>query len=438
MMAGEIYLSNLSGQFDYQQILDKYKQLKFQQISLIQEKEDRILQQKSAFKSYVSLLEDFKSGYEKLVDPELFDQKKISVSNEAAVTVSLNNPTAVNPTKLQFNVTRLASNDVWLSRSGVANRNDAVASTDGTLTISVSGNDYAVDYTSTDTIYDVAAKINQTTDEVNASVFFDGSNYRLILSSKNTGTDSAVTLSDSGDLLDNLELGSDYADSHVQVAGNAQIEVYGEVVESQTNTFSNLIQGVDVTVHEVTSEPVTVDIQNDNDAVKKALEDFLSKYNSLIDYEKEQTGQGGALSGDFTLHSVRSSIFNAMTPLMDKLLIRVDHTNGHVSLDSSRFDELIKTDKESLKQAFADVKAQLEPYLDALFEPSGIIDQKEKNYDRKIDRYEETIRATAQRLDREMENLKRQFIHLDGILAQLNDVKTRIAALLPKQNSTQS
>ena len=41
-MAGEIFLSNLSGQFDYQQILQKFQQLKFQQVSLLQDQEESI------------------------------------------------------------------------------------------------------------------------------------------------------------------------------------------------------------------------------------------------------------------------------------------------------------------------------------------------------------------------------------------------------------
>jgi len=434
-MAGEIYLSNLSGRFDYQQILQKYQQLKFQQVDIIQKKEQKIQQEKAAFKSFADKLEDFKKKFENFTDPKLFDQKSVTVSNEDIASVSVTDGSKVNPTKLSFTVTQLAKNDVWLSKSGVADRSSAVASSDGTLTLSYKGNDYNIDYTSSDTIDDIAQKINQNVDDINASVFFDGTNYRLILSGKDTGTDSAITLSDSGDLLDNLQLGSSYSDSHVQSAQNAIIDIYGQQVESQSNTFHNVIDGVDIIVKAKSSDPVKVDIQNDDDALKKSLEDLFSSYNSLVDFIKEKTGKNGELSGDFSLQSIRSAIFNGLTPLMDKNLISVDHTNGHISLKSDSFDMLVKNDREALQQTIDTLKTSLQPYIDSLFDPYGVITQKEKNYDRQIQRYEDRIDATIKRIDQESENLKRQFIHLDSILAQLNDVKTRIAAILPKEKT---
>jgi len=433
-MAGDIYLSNLSGQFDYQQILQKYQELKFQQISLIQQKEERVLQQQAAFKTYADLLKSVRDGFEKVADLSLLDAKTVSVSDESVASVSITDGAKVAPANLEFTVTSLAANDVWLSQKGVENSDDGVTSGDGTLTITINGEDIDVDYTSSDSIKDIAAKINGATDKINASVFYDGNGYRLILSSKESGTDNAITLSDSGDLLDTLELGSDYADSHVQEAANAKIEIYGQSVESQSNTFSNVLDGIDITIHQSSETPVRVSIDDDPQTLKQNLEEFFSAYNSLVDYAKEVSGKDGPLSGDYTLHSIRSAIFQRLTPLMDRLLVRVDHTTGHISLDGARFEELFRTDKEALKTTIDDLKSQLDPYFDALFDIDGVVRQKQKSYQRVIDSYEESIRSTAQRVDKEIEILRKQFIHLDSLLAQLKDVQTRVSALLnPKQ-----
>ena len=432
-MAGEIYLSNLSGQFDYQAILDKYEQLKLEQINLIQSKELKVQQAKSAFKSYASMLEDFKNSFEAIADGAFFDQKKITLSNEQIASVSVVNDSAVEPTQLDFTVTALAKNDVWLSQEGVASTSDSVATTDGTLTIQVGEASVDIDYTADDSLSTIAQKINDADAGVTASIFFDGSNYRLLVSSQNSGTESAISFSDSGDLLDNLALGDDYTDSHVQTAQNATIDIYGTTVESQNNSFENVIDGVNITVYETSSEPVHISIEQDKDAIAQKIEDLFSLYNSLVDYEKEKSGQDGELSGDFTMHSIRSKIFNTFTPFMEQGLISVDHTNGHVSLDRSKLDSLIDSDPDALKNMISDVNDDLTPYLDYLFDTDGLVNTKEKNYDRQIQKYEDNIYSTAKRLNLEMERLKKQFIHLDGLMAQLNDVKLRVASLLPAE-----
>ncbi len=430
-MAGEIYLSNLSGQFDYQAILDKYEQLKLEQVNLIQSKELKVQQAKSAFKSYASMLEEFKNSFEAIADGTFFDQKKITVSNEQIASVSVVDDTAVEPTQLDFTVTSLAKNDVWLSQAGVASTSDTVATTDGTLTIQVGDTSVDVNYTADDTLSTIAQKINDSDAGVTASVFFDGTNYRLLVSSQNSGTESAISFSDNGDLLDNLALGDDYADSHVQTAQNAIIDIYGTKVESQNNSFENVIDGVNITVYETSNEPVHISIEQDKETVAQKIEDLFSLYNSLVDYEKEKSGQDGELSGDFTMHSIRSTIFNTFTPFMEQGLISVDHTNGHISLDGSKLDFLIESEPDALKNMISEVNDSLTPYLDSLFDTDGLINEKDKNYDRQIQKYEDNIDSTVERLNLEMERLKKQFIHLDGLMAQLNDVKLRVASLLP-------
>ncbi len=430
-MAGEIYLSNLSGQFDYQAILDKYEQLKLEQVNLIQSKELKVQQAKSAFKSYASMLEEFKNSFEAIADGTFFDQKKITVSNEQIASVSVVDDTAVEPTQLDFTVTSLAKNDVWLSQAGVASTSDTVATTDGTLTIQVGDTSVDVNYTADDTLSTIVQKINDSDAGVTASVFFDGTNYRLLVSSQNSGTESAISFSDNGDLLDNLALGDDYADSHVQTAQNAIIDIYGTKVESQNNSFENVIDGVNITVYETSNEPVHISIEQDKETVAQKIEDLFSLYNSLVDYEKEKSGQDGELSGDFTMHSIRSTIFNTFTPFMEQGLISVDHTNGHISLDGSKLDFLIESEPDALKNMISEVNDSLTPYLDSLFDTDGLINEKDKNYDRQIQKYEDNIDSTVERLNLEMERLKKQFIHLDGLMAQLNDVKLRVASLLP-------
>jgi len=432
-MAGEIYLSNLSGQFDYQSILQKYQQLKFQQVDLIKQKEQAIQQKESAFKSFADLLKNFRSDFEALADPKLFDKKSVTISNEEVASVTITDPAKLQEMNLEFSVDRLASKDVWLSQSGVADKSDAPATEDGTLTLTIDGSDIDIDYTASDSLSQIVDKINQSSDKVGASLFFDGSQYRLLISSTQTGEQQSISMSDSGDLLQNLQMGDEDDGSHVQVAQNAQIDIFGQKVQSQTNTFANLLDGLTLEVHKVSSEPVDIGIVSDEKSAKDVFQKILGDYNSLVDYIKDATGKNGPLSGDYTLHSIRSQIFSLMTPLMEKGLLSVDHETGHLSLEGTKFDELYRQDKDSLESMRQELTDTLQPYLDSLFDPYGVVKQKEKSYDRQIQKYEESIESILKRIEKESEIMKKEFIHLDSIMAQMNDIKTRLTAILPKK-----
>lgn len=431
-MAGEIYLSNLSGQFDYQQILQKFQELKNQQINLLYKKEDTILQQKSAFSTFVEIVKDFDKSFEKIVEEDFVYKKKASVSVEDMAEVRVLDEKKLAPLSLEFTVERLATNDIWLSQEGVANRHDAVASQDGELRLDIDGEEIVINYSSSDTLESISQKINQSSEKVSSTIFFDGTGYRLIVSSTFTGENNIINFDDSGDLLDNLKLGT--AESHVEEAQDAVIDIYGQSVSSHTNHFVNVVDGLEIEVKKATSQPVELKVQNDLEAVEKDFEEFISKYNSMVDYIASSTGENRPLSGDFTLHGIRSSIFRGFSPLMEEGLIEVDHKSGHIKLKKERFEELVKNYPDRFSQTLKRLKLSLEPLLESYVEPTGILSQKEKVYDKKIKSIENNIERTSKRVEAEIENLKREFIHLDMMLAKLNDVKQRISAILPKND----
>lgn len=437
-MAGEIYLSNLSGQFDYQSILQKFQELKTKQILLLQQKEDEIQQKKSAYSTFGSMLKDFQKSLDSLLDDDIFYSKNINVSNENILTATVTDPSKLSETSLSITTKQLAKNDVWLSQSGVSDKNSgSVASSDGTLQIKYAGNEVAsIDYTTSDTLQDIANKINSSQEDVTASIFYDGTNYRLLISGKDTGSSNTIELNEvgSGDLLDNLQLGSNYSDSHVQSAQNAIISIYSQDVESSTNSFKEVVQGLNIEINSVSNESVDLTIKDDNEPVKENLQDLITKYNSIVDYIKEQTDKNAPLSGEYSLHQIRSSIFRNLNPLLEAGILEVDHTNGHISLKTSKLNDYFENDKEGLKSKIDELENTLKDYLDFALDIEGPVKSKEKSYNRQINSIEKRIETTARRVEAEIENLKKQFVYLDKFLAQMNDIRSRLTALLPKQN----
>ncbi len=440
-MANEIYLSNLVGNFDYQQILEKFKLYKSQEIFILQDRENAIKQKKSAYKEYVNLLDNFKDTLDQLLAPSLFSEKSATVSDETAVSVSITNPEKVSPSNLDLQVIQLAQNDVWLTGNGKPDKDTAMSGLkSGTLSISYKGNSIDISYDNTDSLQNIVDKINSEASannmNINASVFYDGNNYRLLIKGLDTGSTSGISISDSnsgtGSLTD--ELGGF---NNVQSAQDAEISIYGTTVKSETNSFNNVLDGISIEVKKQTTTPVNISISNDYKPVKDNLQKLIDAYNQIVDFVKEKSGKDGPLNGDFTPQSVRSNIFKGLFPLMEAGLINVDKDTGHLSIDSKKLDDYLRNDPDTLKSKINQLNTTLKDYIYFALDPQGPLKYKEKTFDKQVQNLEKKIEIDTKRINEEIEILRKQFIAMQMYMAQMEDIKQRIAATFGLQNQQQ-
>lgn len=163
----------------------------------------------------------------------------------------------------------------------------------------------------TDTIADIATKINSASMGVVASVFNDGTNQRLLLQSKDTGaaagfrvqswntaTDTALnpavdsTLSSLiFDPENSPSFGMAGAAIPVQYGQDAKARINGLAVTSSTNTLADNMTGVTMTLLATTTtgygsgsevkSPLTMAISEDVTPVVKNVSDFVDAYNAL-------------------------------------------------------------------------------------------------------------------------------------------------------------
>lgn len=435
-MAGELFVSNLTGSFDYNDLLQKTQELKSQQVTVLQQKEALLYQKDAALSSFATTMKTFQEKFVALTDPALFDKKSATVSNESAFTATITDHAAVSATDMDISVTQLAQNDVWLSLGGVADKNSgAVATVSGTLNISYAGNTVAtIDYDTNDldathpsSLQEIADAINGAQESVAASVFYDGSNYRLLLSGKDTGSANTIGLTDSGDLLSRLQMGSSYAASHAATAQNAKITIYGQEIQSPTNTFDSFLKGVSLTVLKA-GQSAKLTIAQDDEPFTKALSDFVDQYNAIVDFIGTNTAAGGVLSGDFTLKQIKSQIFASFTPLFEAGVLDVDRTSGHLSIDSNELNSQLQSNRDTFKTKITVLQTNLKDYLDVVLDSNGVIDSKKRSIDRQISNVKESIDLTSRRINEEIETLRQQFINLQKFLAQMEDVRSRISA----------
>ena len=156
-----------------------------------------------------------------------------------------------------------------------------------------------VEVTDADTLASIATKINAANAGVTASVFNDGTNERLLLNSKSTGAAAGFRVTASTPALKGLvfdpETGSagTTAVNPVQYAQDAKARINGLAVTSPTNTLTNNLPGVTISLlattttgyvdstHTGTSAPLTMRIAEDVTPAVKNVNDFVTAYNTL-------------------------------------------------------------------------------------------------------------------------------------------------------------
>ncbi|MGH2327300.1 flagellar filament capping protein FliD [Campylobacter taeniopygiae] len=302
----------------------------------------------------------FQTAVSSLADATAFAKRKVSASVTTNPPASLTASSGVSLQSMKINVTQLAQKDVYQSK-GLANDSGFINSTlenPTNLTFFSNGKEYTVTVDKNTTFRDLADKINEASGgEIVAKIVNTGEKdtpYRLTLTSKETGEDSAISFYPGGKdtegkyqfdenalgifdslgwKLDDRSVGIETFDPskdkkgvgivddkenplHIQKAQNAEFTLDGIKMIRQSNTVTDLGVGLTLTLNK-TGE-IDFDIQQDNEAVTKAMQDLVDAYNDLVtnlnaatDYNSE-TGTKGTLQGVTEVNSIRSTILSAL------------------------------------------------------------------------------------------------------------------------------
>ncbi|MBZ7935278.1 flagellar filament capping protein FliD [Campylobacter sp. B0100352/1] len=374
----------------------------------------------------------FQTAVSSLADATAFAKRKVSASVTTNPPASLTADSGVSLQSMKINVTQLAQKDVYQSK-GLANDGGYVDSNlegDASFTLMQNGKQYTITYNKNTTYRDLADKINEATGgEIVAKIVNTGEKdapYRLTLTSKETGEDSAISFFDgykddkgryvvdqnASKLFSNLgwELDKPLSDTagrdgenyvltldpetfkgygikddkdnplHIQKAQNAEFTLDGIKMIRQSNTVTDLGVGLTLTLNK-TGE-IDFDVQQDNEAVTKAMQELVDAYNDLVtnlnaatDYNAE-TGTKGTLQGVTEVNSIRSSIISA---LFDSQSVSgtVEDENGNkvsttvmlsmqdfgltlndagtLSFDSSKFESKVKENPDFAESFFSGI-----------------------------------------------------------------------------------
>ena len=348
---------------------------------------------------------------------------------------------------------------------GIALAKDQAMGADGTIKLKMGAVEKDISVSSSDTLTKIATKINEAEMGIQASVVTDvDGKERLMLRSKETGTDKAFTV-------DLSSAPTALRQTPTQDAQNAKVKLNGMDVESSSNTFANTIPGMSFTVSEVTSTAATLNVKADTEAMKKNIQEFVDAYNELNDLltkstKSVRTADGkldpsvqkegvGTLQGDSATVSLQNSLrmltqgISGSTGGLTRLAeigIQMQE-GGKLSTDTTKLDKAL-TNLEGLKGLFANkadalgqgggIAVNFKNFTDKLLAFDGTLNTKSDSLESKLKSNTAEQDKVNKRADTLEKRLYAQYSALDTKMASLNALNAYVSQMVTTWNKAKS
>lgn len=422
----------------------------------------------SAFGKIRSAVEGIKSPMEALAKPGGLQAFTGTSSNEGVATVSVD-PTKASRGNYSLNVTQLAQAQSLASPAGVYADSDTTTVGTGTLTFTVGGvsTDITVDGTN-NTLGGLAAAINAANAGVSAGVVDTGSGFRLVMSADESGQANAMQVSvadDDGNQTDTSGLSqfvfdgtTSNMDETVQ-AKDALMEINGIAVSRPTNTVEGVIEGLTFDLKGVGTS--SVQVEQDSEAVAGRVQEFVDKFNALQDAIKQvsgfnaESGQGGVLSGDFSIRSIQSDLRSILTSVsagMEGSPVRIladvgvttNPSTGKLNFDQAKFTEQLEANPEAVGNLFAGkdgapgITERATELVTNVLDSDGILSNRTEGLNKTLTEIQDQRDKLDLRLESLRERLVRQFSAADSLISQIQStgdfVSQQLAAIAPSND----
>lgn len=319
-----------------------------------------------------------------------------------------------------------------------------------------------------DTLNDIASKINGAGAGVTASILSDASGERLLLRSKSTGELSGFRLSvmEGGDTdiqsagntdangLSRLVAGS----TTTQAAADAKATVNGIPVSSGTNTFATTISGVTFKAEQITTAPIEITVGKDESVIKSNIDGFVKAYNDINQLLQDATKfdattqSAGLLQGDSTAVALQNSLRNAIQSITSsggafKRLADVGITQqlgGDLAVDSTKLSKALSQNPDDVKNLFRNtgggsadgIAVQIKALTTNLLSNSGFFKSKDDTLQLSLKRNSKDQTRLNEKVDAFEKRITARYTALDKQLSSLNGLNAYISQQVTAWNKS--
>lgn len=227
------------------------------------------------------------------------------------------------------------------------------------------------------TLSGIRDAINKADMGVTATIINDGSGYRLLMTSADTGAENAMrieALDDSGNLLSgglaalafNENQNSASNMQQTSKGEDAQLSVNGLTITRSSNTVDEVIKGVTLNLKGAdVGKTVSISVSADTEKLTDSIQTFVDSYNDLKQFVDDLSGydadkqQAGLLLGDSTMRNmmsqIRSMISQPIVGLTGKfrslteLGVNTNRDNEYLlDFDTAAFSKALTEDRSSI------------------------------------------------------------------------------------------
>lgn len=228
------------------------------------------------------------------------------------------------------------------------------------------------------TLSGIRDAINDAGIGARASIINDGTGYRLVVTSEDTGENSAMRILTT-DLSDTpLTSGlSSISYNEVQAGPgtmtetakgeDASLNVNGLTITRESNSIEEVVPGVTLNLKAAdVGKPVSVTVAPDVSGLQEKIQDFVNSYNEFKKFTDDLTSynadteQAGLLLGDSTVRSIQTQVRSMISQPIDGLTgtkyrsltelgVNTDKDNDFLlEFDPTAFSKAIKEERESV------------------------------------------------------------------------------------------
>jgi flagellar hook-associated protein 2 len=235
----------------------------------------------------------------------------------------------------------------------------------GTLTFQI-GTQTAVNVNvaATDTLSDIATKINQAGIRVSANVINAGGSYRLAIQGLDSGADNAFTITEGS----GVSLGfANVATSRIETAQDANLTIDGLAVTRPTNQITGALPGMTLALTKLTTSPATLTVAGDSTQLKTKINALVTAYNDVVNAGHQATGYGTSKASNSVLAAdpairrsldrvsklVAGQVTGASNNYRSLASIGLSLSReGTMSFDATKFDAALAKDPSALQKLF--------------------------------------------------------------------------------------
>ena len=397
-------------------------------LQILQQSKSNLDAQLSAYGRFRSALSSFQTALKDLKSVDAFKVYSATSSNTDALTATADADAAI------------GSLDVQINRLAQAHKQGSQAIADtGTTTLGGAGDQMTITVDGTDTVLDlggmtlsqIRTAINEADAGVTATIISENaSSHRLVLTSTETGSAKAMSLSFSG------TLGTDLGMATINNIGSLA-ELDAEIVVDNlytitrgSNTINDAIDGLTLTLKAETASAATLTMARDTEAVAESVQKFVDAYNALRSTITSLRGK--ELKSDSTLRSVEAqiqAIFNTPPDGLDASFSHLSQIgasiqkDGTMKLDKTALTDAIATDFDGVAQLFANddqgYMYRLDAAVTGLLQSDGLLDGREDGIKERQKSVESRIDNMQYRLQLVEKRYRAQFAALDTMLGQM-------------------